>query len=126
MKNKKLILIARFALGLILVIFGSNKFIGFMPMPPLPEVAGSLMGAFGAAGYIFPMLAIVELSVGLSLIINRFVPLALLFLAPLSVNIILFHLALDPAGIGAGALVFLLNVFLLFAHKEKYNAILKA
>ena len=126
MKNKKLILVARIALGLILVIFGANKFFGFMPMPPMPKAAGSLMSAFGAAGYLFPMLAIVEIGVGVMLLTNRFVALSLLFLAPLSVNIILFHLALDPAGIGAGALVFLLNLFMLFAYKEKYNAVLKS
>ncbi|MFA8434602.1 MAG: DoxX family membrane protein [Marinifilaceae bacterium] len=126
MKNKKIILIARIVLGLVLVVFGLNKFIGFMPMPPMPEAASSLMEAFGAAGYIFPMLAIVEIIVGLMLLINRFVAMALLFLSPLSVNIILFHLALDPAGIGAGVLVFLLNLYLLLANKDKYDPVLKS
>jgi hypothetical protein len=37
------------------------------------------------------------------------------------VNIILFHLALAPAGIGAGAVVALLNVALIYAYWDKYK-----
>jgi hypothetical protein len=37
-----------------------------------------------------------------------------------------FHLFLDPANIGAAALVTILNVYLLFSNKEKYTAVLSA
>ena len=92
MKNKTIILLARIILGAILVIFGFNKIFFFMPMPQLPPGADELMGAFAQSGYIFPLLIVVEIGTGILLLINLFTPLALILLAPLSVNIMLFHI----------------------------------
>ena len=122
----KIDLILRIILGVILLIFGLNTFIQFMPMPEPPEGAGKLLWAFAKSGYIFPMIGVVKIVVGLLLLINRYVALALLLLAPFSVNIILFHLVLDPKGIAAALIVTALNIYLLFAYKDKYNSVLKA
>ena len=126
MKNEKVILVARIILGLVLVVFGLNKFLQFMPFPPMPVAAGAFMGALMASGYVMTIVAVVEVGVGAMLLTNKYVPLALLLLAPISVNIITFHLFLDIAGIGGAALVTILNVFLLLAIKEKYSAVLSA
>ena len=115
----------RIVLGLILVVMGLNKFIGFLPMPEMPEAAGALMGAFAESGYIMPMVGQVELVVGVLLLAGFFVPLALVLLAPLSVNIILFHLFLDPVGIFMGLLVAALNLYLLFVHIDRYKPMLR-
>jgi len=117
---------ARLILGVILLIFGLNTFLHFMPMPEPPEGAGKLLWAFAESGYIFPMIGVVKIVVGLLLLINRYVSLALLLLAPFSVNIILFHLVLDPKGIAAAIVVIALNVYLLFVNKAKYEAVLKS
>ncbi len=51
---KILIIIARVLLGLIFVVFGSNAFLHFLPMPPLPEgVAGLYLKAFFESGYVY-------------------------------------------------------------------------
>lgn len=126
MKNAKVILVARIILGLVLVVFGLNKFLQFMPFPPMPEAAGAFMGALMATGYMMVIVAVVEIVVGLMLLTNKYVALSLLLLAPISVNIIAFHLFLDIAGTGGAALVTILNVFLLFANKDKYSSILSA
>ncbi len=122
----KIDLIFRILLGVILLIFGLNNFIQFMPMPEPPESAGKLLWAFAESGYIFPMIGVVKIVVGLLLLINRYVALSLLLLAPFSVNIILFHLVLDPKGIAAALIVTALNIYLLFVNKVKYDAVLKA
>jgi uncharacterized membrane protein YphA (DoxX/SURF4 family) len=119
--NSKVTMVLRIILGLILIIFGANKFAGFMPMPELPEAAGNFMTALVVVGYMFPLIGAIELIVGLLLVFNKWVPFVLLLLAPISVNIILFHLALAPAGIGAGAVVALLNVALIYAYWDKYK-----
>ena len=124
--KKKIDIGARIVLGLILLAFGLNKFLQFMPMPEMPEAAGALMGAFMEAGYIMPMIAIVEVVIGIMLLAGFFVPRALLLLVPLSVNIILFHVFLDPAGMAAGLIVFVLNVYLLFTYLDRYKPILRA
>lgn len=117
---------ARFLLGFILTLFGSNKFFEFIPTPVLPKEAGEFMMALGKSGYILTIVGLVQIIVGILLLSGRFVPLALLLLAPISVNIITFHLFLDLAGIGGAAMVTILNIYLLWQNKEKYQSVLQA
>ena len=119
-------LIVRILLGLMLVIFGLNKFLQFMPMPPMPEAAGEFMGALVNSGYIMAIVAIVEIAAGILLLVNKFQPLALVILFPVLLNAFLFHLFLDIAGIGGAAVAMAMNVFLMFANKEAYSELLKA
>lgn len=121
----KINLVLRILLGLILLTFGLNKFFPFMPMPDMPEPAEELMGALMASGYIMPMIAVTEILTGVLLIFGLFVPLALVLLAPLSVNVILFHLFLAPAAILPALVVATLNLYLLFAYKKRYDPILR-
>ena len=122
--NPKVITGARIVLGLMLVVFGLNKFLQFIPVPPMTDEAGSFMGALVGTGYMMPIVAVVEIVVGALLLFNRYVALALLLLAPISVNIVAFHLFLDIGGIGGAAFVFILNVFLLFAYRNRYQPLL--
>ena len=117
---------ARILLGLILVLFGLNGFFQFMPQPALPEPATNFLGAILATGYLMLLVKALEIGIGVLLLANRYVPLALVLLAPISVNIISFHLFLDLAGIGGAALVTLLNTYLLFAYRKHYKPILSA
>ena len=122
--NPKVITGARIVLGLMLVVFGLNKFLQFMPTPPMTDEAGSFIGALVGTGYMMPIVAVIEIVVGALLLLNRYVALALLLLAPISVNIVAFHLFLDIGGIGGAAFVFILNVFLLFAYRNRYQPLL--
>ena len=124
MKNQKVIMGMRIILGLILLIFGLNKFLNFMPMPPLPEGAGNFMKALIDTGYMMPLIALVEIVSGILLLINKYVPVALLILAPLSVNIVAFHAMLAPSGIAPAALVAILNILLLLSNKDKFSSVL--
>ena len=119
-------LIVRVVLGLMLVVFGLNKFLQFMPVPPMPEAAGALMGALVTSGYIMAIVAIVEIVTGILLLVNKFQPLTLVVLFPILINAFLFHLFLDLAGIGGAAVALAMNVFLMFANKEAYSEVLKA
>ena len=118
--KSKIVTIVRILLGLLLVVFGANKFFGFMPMPEFPDAAGALMHAFAQSGYIMPAVAVVEIGVGLMLLINLFPPLAMVLLAPISVNIVLFHIFLDPAGIVPALVVAGLNLFLIICFLPAY------
>jgi putative oxidoreductase len=119
-------LIVRVVLGLMLVVFGLNKFLQFMPMPPMPEAAAAFMGALVTSGYIMAIVAIVEIVTGILLLVNKFQPLTLVVLFPILLNAFLFHLFLDIAGIGGAVVALAMNVFLMFANKEAYSAVLKA
>lgn len=115
----------RLLLGLGLVMFGSNKFLGFMPNPTLTPEAEEFMGAMAKAGYMLPIAGVVQILAGTSFLTNKFVPLMAVILFPIMLNAFLFHAVLDPAGIGGAAVVTTLNVVLLFANKPAYNEMLK-
>lgn len=119
--NSKVTMALRIVLGLILIIFGANKFLGFMPSPDLPEAAGNFMGALAGTGYMFPLIGAVEVIVGLLLVLNKWVPFALILLAPVAVNMVIFHLKLAPGGIGPAALVTILNIILIYVNWDKYK-----
>lgn len=121
--NSKLTMVLRILLGLILLVFGANKFLQFMPAPPMEGPPADFMGALIATGYMFPMIAITEIVAGVLLLTNKWTGLALVLTAIISVNIVLFHLALAPAGIAAAALVAVLNVFLIYANWKKFKTL---
>jgi len=123
----KLSLIARLILGFILLVPGGlNGFFQFIPMPMPPEAAANFMGALGATGYFFPVLKITELMLGILLLSNRFVSLALIIAAPITLQAFLFHLFLDPAGIAAAAVMVTLNLYLGWVYRKNYQVVLQA
>jgi len=90
--------IARILLGLLFLVFGLNGFLHFIPMQPPTGLAGQYMGALFLSHYLV-VVFVLEAVGGLLLLINRYVPLALVLLGPVIVNIVLFHACLAPAGL---------------------------
>ncbi|WP_103069211.1 DoxX family membrane protein [Aquimarina sediminis] len=119
----KLILALKIVLGVMLVIFGSNKFIGFMPVLEFANPNASIFFGALSDSYVLKTVGIIEVVVGLLLLTNRAIPFSLILLAPISINIILFHATLDPANIGPGAFVFLVNAFLIFKNWDSYKTL---
>lgn len=109
--------IARILLGLLFAVFGLNGFLHFIPMQPPTGLAGQYMGALFVSHYL-AVVFLVELIGGLLLLVNRYVPLALLLLGPVVVNILLFHSLLAPAGLPL-ALVAALLWLVIFAGVRK-------
>ena len=123
--NPKVMLVARILLGLMFTVFGLNKLIGFLDMPPPVGSAGAFMGAMFATGYFFPFLGIVEAVIGILLLIGKYLRLASIALLPVTINIALFHLALDPAGGIPGYLSLVLNIVLIMGYKDDLQGLLK-
>jgi hypothetical protein len=96
--------VSRFLLGLIFLVFGLNGFLHFIPMPTPSGVAGQFFGALFVSNYLVPVFALQVIS-GVLLLVNRFVPLALTILAAIIVNILLFHVLMNPAGLGLAVFV---------------------
>ncbi|HLY42932.1 MAG TPA: DoxX family membrane protein [Terracidiphilus sp.] len=99
--------IARYLLGLIFLVFGADKFIHFMHAQLPPGVAGQFMTVLMTTGYIM-FVGAFEVTGGVLLLINRFVPLALCLLAPVIVNIVLTGILLTQMALGPGLFVALL------------------
>ena len=121
----KLPLIVRIILGLIFTVFSINFFVPFVPipMPDHPPEARAFLGALMDSGYMFYFIKIVELVGGIMLLIGICIPFALVLLAPIVVNIFLFHVFLDPAGFLMGLFILLLELFLLYHYRSVFSKI---
>ena len=115
--------IVRIVLGVVLVIFGANKIFHFIPMdqPDGNTAAGQFVNSLGATGYIFPVVGFFEIVIGVMLILKKWVAFALILLAPISLNILLFHLFLDIPGISIALVIVLFNAILIFKHWPQYK-----
>ncbi|HTV74066.1 MAG TPA: hypothetical protein VME66_10205 [Candidatus Acidoferrales bacterium] len=96
MKNS-LYTAARLLLGLMFVAFGLNDFVPFIPTPPsIPQYAGIFFGTMVQSHFSWFVFG-VQVLAGLLLVINRYVPFALVTLAAVIANIIAFHITMWPA-----------------------------
>ena len=90
-------------------------------MPELPPNASDFMSSLQASGYVLPFVGILEIFIGILLLLKKAVPFALLLLAPISVNILLFHLFLDLPGIIGASIIAAINVILIYKHWKIYR-----
>jgi uncharacterized membrane protein YphA (DoxX/SURF4 family) len=119
--------ISRYLLGAVFLVFGLNGFLNFIKLPPFAPEAGDFLGALMKTGYLWTLLKLTEVVCGALLLSGLFVPLALVLLAPVVVNIVLFHLYLTPPSDAAPAyLVLGLHVFLLWSYRSCYKPLFTA
>lgn len=116
---------ARIVLGLVFLVFGLNGFLHFLPQPPMPAAAMPFVGGLLSTGYFFPLLKGTEVLASFALLSNRFVPLALTVLAPIIVNIAMFHLVLVPA-MPMVALLLALELYLAWSYRAAFAPMLRA
>jgi uncharacterized membrane protein YphA (DoxX/SURF4 family) len=120
---KYVIHIVRILLGLLFVVFGSNAFLHFIPMPPLEGLSGQFIGALAQSGYIY-VVAGLQVVGGLCLLVaSRFVATGLILLGPVIVNILLYHIFLDRGGLGMAVCISVMSLFLLWVYRHKFPAI---
>ena len=117
--------IARFLLGLIFLVFGSNGFLHFIPAPPPPAgAAGQFVGALFVSHYLV-VVFLLQLIPAVLLLINRYVPLALTLLAPIIVNILLFHLLMAPSGLFLAIVVTVLWLLVFLSVRSAFAGLLQ-
>ena len=116
-------LIARLLLGLIFVVLGLNGFLNFLSMGPMPSgLAGQFIGALVLSHY-FWVVAGLQVAGGGLLLVNRYVPLALVLLGPVIVNIICYHVFLNPSGAPLAAVVTVLWFIVFYGKRQHFSGI---
>ena len=118
--------ISRYLLGLIFVVFGLNGFLHFLPMGPIPPGPGSQFLEAIVTSHHFQFVALVQLVSGALFLAGRYVPLALTIIAPVIVNILLFHILMAPATIAPGILVTILWFIVFTRYRPAFAGILTA
>lgn len=124
--QKKVYLAIRIIAGLMLVVFGSNKFLGFIDMQPGSLEMGAFMMALFQSGYLMKLVAVVEIVAGLSFLVNKYVALMAVVLMPVMLNAFLVHLFLDPSGIAGATVLLVFTILIMLENKGRYKDILKA
>ena len=117
------VLIARLLLGLISVVFGLNGFLNFLNAGPMPTgLAGQFIGALSLSHYYW-VVAALQIIGGVLLLVNRFVPLALVLLGPIIANIICYHVFLNHSGAGPAAVVTVLWLIAFYGKRQYFSGI---
>ncbi|MFZ5444400.1 MAG: hypothetical protein ACOZQL_30695 [Myxococcota bacterium] len=126
MKNLNLpVAVPRVLVGLLLLSSGVMGLFHLAPMPPHEGVAGQYVAALSAT-YLMALVKVVELAAGLALLANRFVPLALVVLAPVTVNIVGFHTLIEFGHLPVPVLLLAAHLWLAWSHREAFRPLLQA
>jgi putative oxidoreductase len=89
---KTTVLISRILLGFIYLVFGLDYFLHFIPYQPLHTgKTGAFIAGLKGVGYFYPMIKVIQITGGLSLMFNRYAPFSAVVLFPISLNVLLFH-----------------------------------
>lgn len=116
----------RILMGLVFFLPGVAFFLNLLPPPkdPMPEGAMAFAGAMMKTGYLLQLVKGTEVLVGALLLANRFVPLALVLIAPVVVNIVAFHLFLAPSGLVTAVVILAFEIYLAWAYRNAYRSLL--
>lgn len=116
-------IVSRYLLGLIFTVFGLNGFLHFLHMPPPPShLAIEFFTAVSVSHYM-TVVFLVQVVGGVLLLVGRFVPLALTILGPVLVNILTFHITMNPSGIVPGAVSTVLWFILFLRYRASFTGI---
>jgi len=121
--TQKFTLVARILLGLVFTASAIAGLTGQLPPPEGPEAQAFMGTLFGSGLLVF--VKFIELFAGLALISGFFAPLALVVLAPIIVNILYFHLSLDPVGIPVGIMLAVLAMVVAHGYRNVFLPLLQ-
>jgi putative oxidoreductase len=115
-------LIARILLGLVFFVFGLNGFLHFIPAQMPSGLAGEFASVLFQSHYFYVVSAF-QVAGGALLLVNRYVPLALVLLGPVIVNIFLFHLLMEHTGLPLAIVVVILWGILFLRYRQSFAGI---
>ena len=118
--------ICRVLLGFMFTIFGLNGFFHFIPQPPPANpLAIQYMTVLSGSHY-FVFVFFVQVVAGVLLLSGRFIPLALAMLAPVLLNILLYHSLMDPAGLPVAFFATVLWAVVFYRFRTSFRGIFAA
>jgi putative oxidoreductase len=116
--------VARLLLGLVFVFAGASGFFISSP-PPEPGLAGAFDDIFFKSHWALFVCA-AQLALGILLLIDRFVPVALIMLAAFLYNIFAFHLTMAQSSLWAPVVVFALWLLVAMKYRQLFAPIFAA
>jgi uncharacterized membrane protein YphA (DoxX/SURF4 family) len=124
---KRTVLISRILLGFLYLVFGLDYFFHFIPYQPLHTgKTGAFIAGLKGVGYFYPMIKVIQITGGLSLLFNRYAPFFAVVLFPISLNVLLFHTILVPSGWLMGVTLMVPNLLLGYGYRKYYRGMFTA
>jgi len=124
---KRIVLISRILLGFLYLVFGLDYFLHFIPYQPLHTgKTGAFIAGLKGVGYFYPMIKVIQITGGLSLLFNRYAPFFAVVLFPISLNVLLFHTILVPSGWLMGVTLMVPNLLLGYGYRKYYRGMFTA
>jgi putative oxidoreductase len=118
-------LIARCLLGFVFLVFGLNGFLHFIPQPPMTGLALQFLMAL-ALSHFMTVVFLLQIIPAILLLINRYVPLALVLLGPVLTNIVLFHAFMAPAGLPLPLILSVLWLLVAYYHRSAFVSLFQS
>lgn len=125
--KNKLALVVQTLFGAILAIKGFDGFINFLPQAESTAVGAGFIQAMQDTGYLYFLVKGTEVLCGSLLVMNIFVPLTLIVLAPVVINIVLFEVFLNFTFVSMllPMLVVACELYLFWHYKNLFTWLLK-
>lgn len=119
-------IIVRSLTGLLFIFASATYFLGIVQPPELTGPMKTFNEGLAASGYFFTLLKATELVCGILLLIGRFVPLALVVLAPIVIHILMVHIFLDRTGLPVAIFLVAAFAFLGYYYRKSFDGLFSA
>ncbi|MBO9591326.1 MAG: DoxX family protein [Niabella sp.] len=123
MKIVKQIVFTLFAL--VFLNAGLNKFFNYMPVPKLTPAQMEAFGAFMKIKWLMPLLATMETTGSILVIIPKTRALGALILFPIMTGILLHHFTMDPSGLPMVLPMAAVLLWIILDNRKKYALLLR-
>jgi putative oxidoreductase len=121
-RNKYLLHTLRILFGLLMLASGVMGLLGGRDPAGVPPALVPVTHAFWDSG-IFQMIKVTEAVVGLMFLANFLPALAAIFIAPVSIGIVVFNAVLMPSFVIIGVIICLFNAYFGYAYWNKYKSL---
>ncbi|HEY0462181.1 MAG TPA: DoxX family membrane protein [Pyrinomonadaceae bacterium] len=123
---KTAVIIVRVLMGLLFIFASVVVLFKIVPQPELTGNVKIFMDGVNATGYLMTLIKVTELACGIAFVTGRFVPLATVVIAPVIVNIFLFHAFVETSGLAVAVFLVFANIFLAIANRDKFKPLFEA
>ena len=117
--------ISRVTLGALLVIFGLNGIMNWIPLPEMSPRGVDFMMAMSDTGYMLMFIKLFEVLCGALLLMNKYTKLALIAATPVVLNVLAFHFFLDWSGMSMALLLTGLLAHAVWIRLASYSVLLE-
>ncbi|MDP2362082.1 MAG: DoxX family membrane protein [bacterium] len=117
--------VLRVLMGLLFLFASLTYWFKLIVPPPLEGAMKVFNDGLEASRYLIPTVKALELLGGLALVLGRFVPLALLVLAPIVVNILLIHIFLAPEGLPIALFLVVASLLVAYQRRDSFRPLFK-